>query len=111
MVARKVSESEFASAALSQFRERKWKIDELAAELCRRNPSSVPKLPNMSTDEAKAAKVQAFAKHIVDSVREFHVVPIDAEDAQTMQSQAQLIADCRPSGPIDSRASEKHSTW
>ena len=37
--------------------------------------------------------MQAFAKHVIESVREFHVVPTDAEDAQTMQSQAQLIAD------------------
>ena len=48
---------------------------------------------SMSADEVKAANVQAFAKHITESVREFHVVPTDSEDAQTMQSQAQLIAD------------------
>ena len=93
VIARKVSESVFASAVLSQLRERKWEIDELATELCRRNPSLLPKGANMNADEVKAAKVQAFAKHVIDSVREFHVVPTDSEDAQTMQSQAQLIAD------------------
>ena len=43
VVALKVSESVFASAVLSQLRERKWEIDELASELCRRNPSLFPK--------------------------------------------------------------------
>ena len=47
----------------------------------------------MNADEVKAAKVPAFAKHVIESVREFHVVPTDAEDAQTMQPPAQLIAD------------------
>ena len=100
VVARKVSESVFASAVLSQLRERKWEIDELATELCRRNPSLLPKGSNVSADEAKAAKVQAFAKYVIDSVREFHVVPTDAEDAQTTQSQAQLIADLQASGLV-----------
>ena len=93
VIARKVSENVFASAVLSQLRERKWEIGEVAAELCRRNPSLLPKGSNMNADEVKAAKVQAFAKHVIESVREFHVVPTDSEDAQTMQSQAQLIAD------------------
>ena len=93
VIARKVSESVFASAVLSQLRERKWEIDELATEFCRRNPSLLPKGSNMNADGVKSAKVQAFAKHVIESVREFHVVPTDSEDARTMQSQTQLIAD------------------
>ena len=82
VVACKVSESVCASAALTQLRERKWEIDELATELCCRNPSLVSTSSSISSDEVKAAKVQALAKHMVDSVREFHVVPTDSEDAQ-----------------------------
>ena len=90
VVARKVSESVLASAVLTQLREHKWEVDELAAEYVRRNPNSLPKGANMNADEVKAAKVQALAKHMIDFVRDFHVVPTDSEDAQTMQSQAQL---------------------
>ena len=91
--ARKVGESVFASAVLSQLRERKWEIDDLAAELCHRNPSLLPERSSMNADEVKSAKMQAFAKPVVESVREFHVVPTDSEDAQAMQPQAQLMAD------------------
>ena len=93
VVARKISESVLASAVLTQLREHKWEVDELAAEYVRRNPSVLPKGASMSADEVKAAKVQALAKYMIDSVRDFHVVPTDSEDAQTMQSQAQRIAD------------------
>ena len=47
----------------------------------------------MSADEFKAAKVQALAKHMLENVRDLHVVPLDSEEMQTMQSQAQVIAD------------------
>ena len=50
-------ESVFASSLLSQLRDRKWELDELASEYCRRNPDAVAKQQNISADEFKAAKV------------------------------------------------------
>ena len=95
VVARKVSESVFASSLLSQLRDRKWELDELASEYCRRNPDAVAKQQNLSADEFKAAKVQARAKHMLENVRDLHVAPLDSEEMQTMQSQAQVIADLK----------------
>ena len=49
----------------------------------------------MSADEFKAAKVQGLAKHMLENVRDLHVVPLDAEEMQAMQSQDQVLADLK----------------